>query len=71
MLEPYEITECDDEHTASFKYRDGIEYAQTKKLNQTDEFRKVREFTHFIVCCGDVMIAVRSDEFPNIERRAI
>jgi len=71
MAKPKEITFCIDTHieTASFEFRDGINYAKEKGLKQSSEFSDVRKGTHFIVCCGDVMIKVESDDFLDIPRR--
>ncbi len=68
---PKEITIDIDSgiQTASFSYNEGISYAQTKGLKQSVYFRDVRKGTHFIVCCGDVMVKVESQDYPNIIRR--
>jgi len=71
MLIPTDITKCKDTglQTASFGYYDGIAYAKEKNLTQTTDFSDVRKGTHFIVCCGDVMIKVESTDFSDIKRR--
>lgn len=58
-------------HLASFSYYDGIEYAKSKELRHTTTFRDVFAFTHYIVACGDVMIRVKPEDFPEIPRREI
>jgi len=71
---PKEITndlDGGDIQHASFGYYDGIEYAKQNNLKQTTTFREVDEFTHFIVCCGDVMVRVKSTDYPDIPRRQI
>lgn len=71
LLEPKEITTCCDTglEVASFDFYEGINAAQSRKLEQTSDFEDVRAGTHFIVCCGDVMLKVAKDDYPNIERR--
>lgn len=73
MIEPIDITICSDTglHTASFDFRSGILYARKRKLEQTSEFADVRAGTHFIVCCGDVMVKVEPTDFPEIKRRIL
>lgn len=68
---PKEITRCVDTklNTASFGFYDGREVAKEMGLVQTTEFSDVRKGTHFIVCCGDVMIKVEETDYPEIERR--
>lgn len=71
---PKEITVDPDNNNiniASFGYYDGIAVITERKLKQTTMFRNVFEGTHFIVCCGDVMLKVNEDEYPTIERRII
>lgn len=58
-------------HVASFSYYDGIAKAKELGLQQTTDFRKVFDNTHFIVCCGDVMIRVKEDDYPEINRKVI
>lgn len=72
-MKPKEITFCKETkiHTASFGYYDGVNYAKEKGLIQSTNFSDVRKGTHFIVCCGDVMIKVEETEFPEIKRREI
>ncbi len=71
MISPTEITRCNDTglNTASFSYYDGIHYIKDKNLKQSTEFSDVRKGTHFIVCCGDVMVKVEETDFPDITRR--
>lgn len=71
IITPKEITKCVETNlnTASFSYYDGIEYAKRHSLDQTTEFSDVRKGTHFIVCCGDVMVKVEETDYPNISRR--
>lgn len=70
---PKEITldEVSNEHIASFDYYSGINYAKDNNLEQTIQFSDVFKGTHFIVCCGDIMITVKSTDYPEIERRII
>lgn len=58
-------------HIASFGYYDGIKYAQEKGLKQSGDFAQVFAGTHFIVCCGDVMVRVQPEDYPQIPRRDI
>jgi len=70
---PKEIIKCVDTgvETASFGYYEGIQYAKEKGLHHTTDFKKVYHGTHYIVCCGDVMVRVDDELFPEIERRVI
>ena len=72
-LIPTGITKCVDTglETASFNYHTGIAYAKSKKLEQAGRFQAMAQGTHFIVCCGDVMVKVEATDFPEIERRSI
>lgn len=72
-LLPKEITKDADNnmHTASFSYYDGIARAKQLGLKQTTDFRDVWNNTHFIVCCGDVMIKVQESDYPEMNRRTI
>ena len=56
-------------NVASFEYYNGIDYANRKGLEQTTHFKEVFAGTHFIVCCGDIMVKVEPSDFPDIERR--
>ncbi len=71
IIQPIEITKCVDTHlhTASFDYNNGIQYARENNLQQSTEFSDVRKGTHFIVCCGHVMIKVEPTDYPEIKRR--
>ena len=71
MLTPTEITRdiVTQTNTASFDYYSGIAYAKEKNLEQTTSFNDVYHGTHFIVCCGDVMVRVEETDFPEITRR--
>jgi hypothetical protein len=73
LYTPDEITEDIDtkQNIASFDYYEGIRYAELLGLKQTTSFNDVSAGTHFIVCCGDVMIKVNKTDYPNIERREI
>lgn len=70
-IQPEEITRCKETklNTASFKYYDGIQFAKDNNLQQTTSFSDVRQGTHFIVCCGYVMIKVEESDYPEIKRR--
>lgn len=72
-IEPKEITRDTDDNTdvASFGFYDGIAIAKEMGLIQGVRFKQVIDKTHFIVCCGDVMIRVEPTDFPQIERRVI
>lgn len=71
MLLPKEITQdCDTAiNIASFGYYDGIQYAKDNNLQQSTKFSDVNKGTHFIVCCGDVMVKVNPEDYPEIQRR--
>ena len=71
MITPKEITICSETgiQTASFDYYSGIQYAKDHKLKQSTEFSDVRAGTHFMICCGDVMLKVESTDYPDIIRR--
>jgi hypothetical protein len=71
LYTPKEITQDIDTHenTASFDYHTGIRYAELLGLKQTVHFNNVFAGTHFIVCCGDVMVKVLATEYPTIQRR--
>ena len=71
---PKEITkdhDIEDYHIASFGYYDGLKYAKEHNLQHTTSFSDVNNFTHYIVCCSDVMIRVKETDYPEIERRII
>lgn len=72
-MEPVDITIDSDnnQHTASFDYYSGIAYAKAHNLKQTTSFNDVSKGTHFIVCCGDVMVKVNPTDYPEIPRRTI
>lgn len=71
MLTPIEITQDIDTfiNIASFDYYSGIQYAKDNNLKQTTSFADVFAGTHYIVCCGDVMIKVTKDDYPDIKRK--
>tara|TARA_R110001632_G_scaffold137135_1_gene252805 strand:- start:192 stop:413 length:222 start_codon:yes stop_codon:yes gene_type:complete len=71
MIIPDEITRDIEtgQHMAHFGYYDGIKYAEENGLKQTTSFMDVANKTHFIVCCGDVMVRVDKTSFPDIYRR--
>jgi len=73
MMIPKDITIDSDtnEHVASFDYYNGLAYAKEHDLKQTSSFDDVFKGTHFIVCCGDVMISIKPNTFMNIKRRMI
>ena len=70
-IEPTEITQDIDTNinTASFEYYNGIKFAELNNLKQTTSFADVNKGTHFIVCCGDVMVNVLPTHYPDITRR--
>lgn len=73
IILPTDITKCTEtgRETASFGYYDGIHVAKKRKLKQTTSFADVITSTHYIVCCGDVMLRVQPEEYPNIKRRPL
>jgi len=56
---------------ASFGYYDGISYCKSMGLHHTTSFNKVDHGTHYMVSCGDVIIRVDADMFPEIERNVV
>lgn len=71
LILPKEITfdPNNGQHIAPFGYYDGIQYAKDNNLKQATEFKDVFAETHFIVCCGDVMVSVKEIDYPEIIRR--
>lgn len=72
-MKPKDITKDIDTgiEIASFDYYSGIIYAKDNNLGQTTNFKDVTNGTHFIVCCGDVMVLVKDTDFTDINRRVI
>lgn len=72
-ITPTEITRCVDTETqiASFDYYDGIAYAKKNKLKQAVKINDLYKGTHYIVCCGNVMINVTPQDYPEIIRKNI
>lgn len=72
-IKPTEITHDVESNIqyASFDYYSGIKFANINNLKQTTSFKDVDKFTHFLVCCGDVMVRVNPTDYPEIERRII
>lgn len=70
---PKEITKDSDNNmqVASFDYYGGLVVAKELNLKQTTSFKEVFDKTHFIVCCGDVMIRVEESDYPELNRRVI
>jgi len=70
---PKEITKDIDTgiEIASFSYYDGINYCKEAGLHHTTDFQKVNHGTHYIVCCGDVMIRTDKEMWSNIERKIL
>lgn len=66
--DPKDITVSEDVQWASFDYYSGK--AIIKELNLT-QGKELRDFNTFLVCCGDIVILVESQELPHIERRII
>lgn len=56
---------------ASFGYYAGVEYCRLKGLKFSTSFDEVFKGTHYLVCCGDVMVTVEPDAYPDIERRLL
>jgi hypothetical protein len=58
-------------HTASFDYYAGMKYVELNHMKQSSDMGDTRKFTHYVVCCGDVMIRVLPEDFPEVERRPL
>jgi hypothetical protein len=73
VITPKEITRDPDSSIdlASFGYYDGLKYAELNGLEQDTSFTNVMKYTHFIVCCGDVMVRVADTDYPDIQRRIL
>lgn len=74
QVSPKEITIDPDNNNveiASFGYYDGSFYVKEAKLKQTGSFEEVIAGTHFMVCCGDIMVKVEPTDYPKITRRII
>ena len=70
---PKDITKDKDNglEIASFSYYAGIQYAKHHKLQQTTDFEQIISRTHYIVCCGDVMVRVKSSQYTGVPRRKL
>jgi len=66
--DPKDITIADNVEWASFEYYTGMEVV--KELNLTQKTR-LEDFDSFIVCCGDIVILTKAEEFANIKRRIL
>lgn len=68
---PKEITQDIDTgiNIASFDYYTGIQYAKEHNLKQSCSWKELNAKTHFIVCCGDIMVRVEPTDFTEIKRR--
>jgi hypothetical protein len=68
-MDPKEITKDVDtgQNVASFDYYTGIRVAQERGLKQSTNVDE----GNFMVCCGDVMFTIQSNEYPSILRRII
>lgn len=66
---PKEITQDIDNglNVASFEFYSGIREAKSRNLKQSMNIEK----DTFIVCCGDVMFTITSEEYPEIQRRVL
>lgn len=73
IITPKEITQDSDTgvNIASFSYYDGIPYCKEKGIIQDVNFDKVMLGTHFVVCCGEVMVKIQPTDFPDINRRIL
>jgi hypothetical protein len=73
LFVPKDITQDSETsaNIASFDYYSGIRYCQLLGIKQHTHFNAVNDWKHFIVCCGDVMVRVKSTDYPNIERRIL
>lgn len=74
MTMPFEITQdCDNSSLqfASFGFYEGRYLVKQNNLKQVTSYSKLIENENFLVCCGDVVIKVKSTDYPEIERRVI
>ena len=72
-LQPTEITKDSETgvEIASFKYTDGILVAKQNLKSQTTNFDDIINKNMFLVCCGEVMMRVRSTDYQTIDRRVV
>lgn len=59
------------EDYASFDYYEGIRYCRNQAIPQItsgDPYKRMANFEGYIVTCGEVVIRVKIDMFPDIER---
>lgn len=73
MFKPEDIV-LDEEsglQMAHFDYYTGIKFAKERGLKQSCSMSEVADGTHFIVCCGSVMVKVDEDYLPDFPRRII
>jgi hypothetical protein len=73
MIAPKDITKDSEtqKEFASFGFYDGIHLAKENKWKQVSDFSDLQHNKTFLVCCGDVMIAVKPTDYPELERRII
>ena len=67
-MEPLQI-EIDEvgNHVATFDYESGVEEASNRGLNQGTNYNDLLHGM-FVESCGNVLIAVPSDDYPNVKR---
>lgn len=68
---PNEIVVDETDHLASFEFYSGKRFAQEKNLKQSTNLQDVRNGSHFVVSCGEVIIKVAATDYPEIERRQL
>ena len=70
-MNPKEITQCVNTgvNVASFSFYEGVKEVEHRKLERTTTFSDVNKYTHYLVCCGDVMFRVKETEYPDVNRR--
>ena len=71
-IKPIQITHSKidrTKHVATFKYHDGIQYANMNKLEHTVNYSEMLKGAHYCIVCGDVLLVVDKDDYPEIERK--
>lgn len=73
LANPKEITKDGDTGVefASFGYYEGMQYVKANNLLFSTSFLDVSKGTHYLVCCGDVMVLSKPHMWPQVERRII
>lgn len=72
-IKPKQITKDSDNgiEIASFGFYEGIAYAEYNNLKRTTSFDKVLDGTHYLVCCGEVMVLTNHRQWRDIPRRIL